>query len=61
MAYAGTPLEAAAKGALADMKTQGGYGGVIALGKTGQPTTPYTSKGMRRAWIDADGDVRVDV
>lgn len=61
MAYAGTPLEGAAKAALTDMKTQGGYGGVIALGKTGQPTMPYTSQGMRRAWIDTGGGVRVDV
>lgn len=61
MAYAGTPLADAAKSALTDMKIQGGYGGVIALGKTAPPTTPYTSKGMRRAWIDANGDVRVDV
>lgn len=61
MAYANTPLAEAAKGALADMKTQGGYGGVIALGTTGQPTTPYTSKGMRRAWIGTDGAVMVDV
>jgi len=61
MAYAGTPLEGAAKSALADMKKQGGYGGVIALGNTGQPTMPYTSKGMRRAWIDVAGDIVVDV
>ncbi len=61
MAYADTPLPEAAKAALTDMKTQGGYGGVIALGKTGIATMPYTSKGMRRAWIDADGAVRVDV
>ncbi|MCF6274604.1 MAG: isoaspartyl peptidase/L-asparaginase [Robiginitomaculum sp.] len=61
MAYAGTPLEDAAKAALADMKNQGGYGGIIALGKTGTPTMPYTAKGMRRAWIGADGAVRVDV
>jgi L-asparaginase / beta-aspartyl-peptidase len=61
MAYAGTPLETSVKSALADMKKQGGYGGVIALGNTGHPTMPYTSKGMRRAWIDVDGDIRVEV
>ena len=61
MAYAKTPLADAAKGALADMKKQGGYGGVIALGQTGQPTMPFTSQGMRRAWIDADGNIAVDV
>lgn len=61
MAYAGTPLETSAKSALADMKKQGGYGGVIALGNTGQPTMPYTSKGMRRAWIDDGGNVVVEV
>jgi len=61
MAYAGTPLGDAAKSALADMKKQGGYGGVIALGHRGQPTMPYTSQGMRRAWIDVDGNIAVDV
>lgn len=61
LAYAGTPLAEAAKGALADMKTQGGYGGVITIGKTGIPAMPYTSKGMRRAWLDEDGNVQVDV
>lgn len=61
MAYAGTPLAEAAKSALADMKKQGGYGGVIALGHTGQPTMPFTSQGMRRAWIDTDGNIAVDV
>ncbi|MBL4854623.1 MAG: isoaspartyl peptidase/L-asparaginase [Robiginitomaculum sp.] len=61
MAYGGAALEDAAKAALADMKAQGGYGGVIALAKTGPPTTPYTSKGMRRAWFVGDGDLVVDV
>ncbi len=61
MAYAKTPLKAAAKAALKDMQKQGGYGGVIALGSTGQPTMPFTSQGMRRAWIDKAGTIKVDV
>jgi len=61
MAYAGAPLKDAAKAALADMKAQGGYGGVIALAKSGPPTTPYTSKGMRRAWFVGGGDLVVEV
>ena len=61
MAYGGATLSQAAKAALADMKKQGGYGGVITLGKTGIPSMPFTSKGMRRAWLDENGNVQADV
>ncbi len=61
MTYGGVALPDAAKAALADMKSQGGYGGVIALAPTGAPTTPYTSKGMRCAWFVGDGDLVVEV
>ena len=61
MAYGGVNLAEAAKAALKDMQAQGGYGGVIALTRTGPPATPYTSKGMRRAWFVGDGELVVDV
>ena len=61
MAYGGAGVADAAKAALKDMKAQGGYGGLIALARTGPPTTPYTSKDMRRAWFVGDGELVVDV
>ncbi len=61
MAYGGAALAEATKAALKDMKTQGGYGGVIALASTGPPATPYTAKGMRRAWFVGNGEVMVEI
>ena len=59
--YGGQSLDMAASGALSDMQAQGGYGGVIALGRTGPPVTPYTSQGMRRAVCLGRGAIKVDV
>ncbi len=59
--YGGHSLGAAAGGAIKDMGVQGGYGGVIALGNSGQPVFPFNSQGMRRAWIDENGDVQAAV
>ena len=61
MRYGGVPLGEAAQSAIDDMGAQGGYGGVIAIGKSGQPVFPFNSEGMRRAWIDENGDVQVTV
>ena len=61
MRYAGQKLDAAAESAIADMGEQGGYGGLIAIGKSGLPVFPFNSEGMRRAWIDLDGDVQVAI
>ena len=61
MRYGHQGLETAAEQAIADMGQQGGYGGLIAIGKTGIPVFPYNSEGMRRAWIDAHGEVQVAV
>ena len=61
MRYGNFSLDQASQGAIDDMGVQGGYGGVIALGKEGLPVFPYNSQGMRRGWIDQGGQVRVDV
>lgn len=61
MRYGGYSLEAAASGAIHDMGVQGGYGGAIALGATGIATFPFNSTGMRRGWIDENGDICVSV
>jgi len=61
MRYAGSSLEDAVSGAIADMEAQGGYGGVITLGKTGLPVFSYNAERMRHAWLDQNGDVKVKV
>ncbi len=58
VAYAGQSLDAAAAGALADMRRQGGEGGMIAIAADGPPALPYDSAGMKRAWLDDEGVVR---
>jgi L-asparaginase / beta-aspartyl-peptidase len=47
--YGGQTLASACAGALADMETQGGDGGLIAVDAMGNITTPYVSEGMKRA------------
>lgn len=47
--YGGQTLASACAGALADMETQGGDGGLIAVDAMGNVTTPYVSEGMKRA------------
>lgn len=61
MRYADQNLDVAAKNAIADMGKQGGYGGLIAIGKSGLPVFPFNSEGMRRAWIGANGEIQVGV
>lgn len=61
MRYGGYSLEASAGGAIHDMGIQGGYGGLIALGPLGDPVFPFNSTGMRRGWIDGDGEVHTAV
>ncbi len=61
MRYGGYSAGAAAGGAIEDMGVQGGYGGVIALAQNGQPVFPFNSQGMRRAWIDENGDIQAAV
>ncbi|NNC37012.1 MAG: isoaspartyl peptidase/L-asparaginase [Acidimicrobiales bacterium] len=59
--YTAQNLGEAATAAIADMETQGGYGGLIAIGTSGIPVFPFNSEGMRRAWIDEHGEVQVAV
>lgn len=61
MAYAGMSVDAAAAGALADMERQGGDGGLIAVDANGRVAMPFYSHGMRRAAIDALGNVTINV
>jgi L-asparaginase/beta-aspartyl-peptidase (threonine type) len=61
MRYGGAGLTEAAVDAIKDMEKQGGYGGVIAIDKSGLPVFPFNSEGMRRAWLDIKLNVQVMV
>ncbi len=61
MRYGDADVRQAAENAIADVGTQGGYGGVIALGATGCAVFPYNSEGMRRAWSDESGIIHAAV
>jgi L-asparaginase / beta-aspartyl-peptidase len=59
MRYGGQTLAAAAAGALADMETRGGDGGLIAVDASGTVTAPYNSEGMKRAIATSAGRFEV--
>lgn len=59
MRYGGQSLAAATAGALADMETQGGDGGLIAVDAQGNVSTPYVSEGMKRAIATQSGRFEV--
>lgn len=58
---AGLPLEIACERALARAQALGGRGGLIAIDAAGRLALPYTSRGMLRGWIDANGAPRVRI
>ncbi len=57
MRYGGETLEQATAGALADMKRQGGDGGMIAVDAHGAVAMPFMSEGMKRACAVGDDPV----
>jgi len=57
VAWAGESLAEAAAEALADMKSLGGEGGLIAVGAEGDPVLPFVSQGMKRAALMSDGSI----
>jgi isoaspartyl peptidase/L-asparaginase-like protein (Ntn-hydrolase superfamily) len=61
MRYGGFDLDRATQDAIADMGALGGYGGLVAIGKTGLPTFPFNSERMRTGWLDADQNIQVQV
>jgi L-asparaginase/beta-aspartyl-peptidase (threonine type) len=61
IAFAGQTLEEAARAALADALSLGGDGGLIALSADGQIAMPFTSRGMKRAALLADGTILAQV
>ena len=61
MVYGQQSLPAACAGALARVAELGGTGGLIAISHDGELALPYNSEGMYRAWVDADGALRVAI
>ncbi|HYN86594.1 MAG TPA: isoaspartyl peptidase/L-asparaginase [Pyrinomonadaceae bacterium] len=61
MRYAGKSLKEAAETALAEAKTLGGGGGLIAIDRRGNFATPFNTAGMYRGWIGPDGKPTVQI
>lgn len=59
MSYAGQDLKSAAQAALDDVREQNGRGGLIAIDRDGNLVLPFNSHLMYRAWVGADGLIRV--
>lgn len=58
---AGQDFKSAANGAIDDMASLGGQGGLIAITKTGEILTPFRATGMKRATVNARGEISVKV
>ncbi len=58
---AGQSLADAAASTIARIGQLGGDGGLIALDAQGNIADPYNSQGMKRAWLDTDGNIVVRV
>jgi isoaspartyl peptidase/L-asparaginase-like protein (Ntn-hydrolase superfamily) len=59
LVLAGAPLAAACDDALAEVRRFGGFGGCIAVGRSGPAVLPFTGAAMFRGWIDGRGAPRV--
>jgi len=61
MAYSGWDVVRATQHALDEVRHYDGRGGCIAIDHLGQITMPFNSYVMYRAWVEADGVVRVGI
>jgi beta-aspartyl-peptidase (threonine type) len=61
MAYGKAELAAACAGALGRVGELGSSGGLIAIGFDGAVSLSFNSEGMYRAWVNADGVLRVAI
>jgi isoaspartyl peptidase/L-asparaginase-like protein (Ntn-hydrolase superfamily) len=61
MRLAGQGLAEAADAALADVVELGGWGGLIAVSRTGEIAMPFRSQGMKRAAVYPDGRIVAEV
>jgi beta-aspartyl-peptidase (threonine type) len=53
--YGGQGVAQAASDVVRELARHGGDGGLIALGREGDPVLPFNSDGMYRGWIGGDG------
>jgi L-asparaginase/beta-aspartyl-peptidase (threonine type) len=60
-AFGGQDLAAAATTALAEVRSLGGDGGLIAVNRAGEVVMPFISQGMKRAALMTDGTIVADV
>ena len=61
MAYGGQTLAEAAAGAIGDVGSLGGEGGVICVDRDGNLAQPFNSPGMKRAAVYPGGRITVEV
>jgi isoaspartyl peptidase/L-asparaginase-like protein (Ntn-hydrolase superfamily) len=61
MRYAGESVERAAAGAWEKVGKLGGTGGLIALDRRANFSTPFNTSGMYRGWIGSDGQPHVAI
>jgi len=59
--YLGDSLSEAAAASIHDLVEAGGDGGLIALDREGHIATPFSTPGMYRAWIDANGQRKIAI
>lgn len=59
--FGGTSIPAAARATVQEVKALGGTGGVIVLGPDGTWAMPFTTPGMFRAYVGADGEAVVRI
>ena len=59
--YGNAPLRQACEDALAAVREFGGRGGCIAIDHRGELALPFNTTAMYRAWVGADGAIRVAV
>ena len=61
MAYGGLDLAAACQASINEVGALGGEGGLIAVDRHGHIAQPFNSPGMKRAAVQADGMITVDI
>lgn len=61
MQYGGKTVEHAAAAALEKVGKIGGTGGLIAIDRAGNFTTPFSTSGMYRGWVGAEGQTHVQI
>ncbi len=61
MEYKGMNLKEAAENVILKLKKQGGGGGLIAIDAKGNITTPFSTPGMYRGFVNKDGKILVKI